>query len=197
MLKATYTCDNATASRKEPGQRDKTKNYGRLGGTRQTPGYRQKHSCLLPEETGVQLLCAASYDIWCSWTLTKQAQNKLAVEQTKMEMSMLNITYKDSNTNVWVRERTKVIDIISTVSKMKWSWAEHINHVKYGRWTTRVTTWRPYDKKRRQGRPAKQWRGDLDKYWSDTIWQRTAQDRLTWRRHAEAFAQTRDTTAAQ
>ena len=37
-----------------------------------------------------------------------------------------------------------------------------------------------------------------DKYWSNTIWhwQRTAQDRLTWCRHAEAFAQPRDTTAA-
>ena len=23
----------------------------------------------------------------------------------------------------------------------------------------------------------------MDKYWSDTIWQRTAQDRLNWRRH--------------
>ena len=57
-------------------------------------------------------------------------------------------------------------------------------------------TWRPYDKKRRQGRPAKRWRDDLDKYWSDTIWQRTAQDRVIWRRHAEAFAQPRDTTAA-
>ena len=54
-----------------------------------------------------------------------------------------------------------------------------------------------YDKKRRQGRPAKRWRDDLDKYWSDTIWPRTAQYRLTWRRHAEAFAQPRDTTAAQ
>ena len=44
---------------------------------------------------------------------------------------------------------------------------------------------------------AMRWRDDLDKYWSDTIWQRTAQDRLTWRRHAEAFTQTRETTAAQ
>ena len=33
--------------------------------------------------------------------------------------------------------------------------------------------------------------------WSDTIWQRTAQDSLTWRRSAEAFAQPQDTTAAQ
>ena len=31
------------------------------------------------------------------------------------------------------------------------------------------------DKNRRQGRPAKRLRDDLDKYWSDTIWQRTAQ----------------------
>ena len=48
---------------KEPGQRDTTKNHGRLGGIRQTPGHLQKQPCPLPEETGVQLLCAASYDI--------------------------------------------------------------------------------------------------------------------------------------
>ena len=41
-------------------------------------------------------------------TLTKQAQNKLAAAQTKMERSMLNITYKDRRTNIWVRERTTV-----------------------------------------------------------------------------------------
>ena len=84
----------------------------------------------------------------------------------------------------------------NTVRKMKWSWAGHINRLKDDRWTSRVTSWRPYDKKRRQGRPAKRWRDDLDKYWSDTIWQRKAQDRVVWRQHAEAFAQPRDTTAA-
>ena len=31
----------------------------------------------------------------------------------------------------------------------------------------------------RQGRPASRWRYDLHKYWRDTIWQRTMQDRLT------------------
>ena len=54
-----------------------------------------------------------------TWTLTKQAQNKLAAAQTKMERSMLNITYKDRRTNIWVRERTKLIDIIYTVRTMK------------------------------------------------------------------------------
>ena len=73
-----------------------------------------------------------------TWTLTKQAQNKLAAAQTKMERSMLNITYKDRRTNIWVRERTKLIDIIYTVRKMKWSWAGHINRLKDDRWTSRV-----------------------------------------------------------
>ena len=113
-----------------------------------------------------------------------------------MERSMLNITYEDRNTNVWVREKTKVVDIISNVRKMKWSWAGHINRLKDDRWTTRVITWRPYEKKIHQGRPAKRWRDELDKYWSDTPWQRKAQDRVIWRRHVEAFAQPRDTTAA-
>ena len=131
-----------------------------------------------------------------TWTLTKQAQNKLAAAQTNMERSMLNITYKYRNINIWVRERTKVIDITNSVRKMKWSWAGHINRLKDDRWTSRITTWRPYGKKIRQGRPSKRWRDDLDKYWSDTIWRRTAQDRVIWRRQAEAFAQPRDTTAA-
>ena len=152
------------------------------------------NSCVLPAMTyGAE-----------TWTLTKQAQDKLAAAQTKMERSMLfgvyvtktNITYKDRRTKIWVRKRTKLIDVIYTVRKMKWSWAGHINRLKDDRWTSRVTAWSPYDRKRRQGRPAKRWRDDLDKYWSDTIWQRTAQDRVIWRRYAEAFAQPRDTTAA-
>ena len=54
------------------------------------------NSCVLPAMTyGAE-----------TWILTKQAQNKLAAAQTKMERSMLNITYKDRRTNIWVRERT-------------------------------------------------------------------------------------------
>ena len=115
-----YTCiwDNIIQPQgKEPGQRDTTKNHGRLGGIRQTPGYLQKQPCHLPEETGVPLLCAASYEYMAqrpAWTLTKQAQNKHAAAQTKMERSMLNIAYKDRRTSIWVRGRTKVIDIINT-----------------------------------------------------------------------------------
>ena len=31
---------------------------------------------------------------------------KLAAARTQMEMSMLNITYRDRNTNIWVREKS-------------------------------------------------------------------------------------------
>ena len=78
------------------------------------------NSCVLPARTyGSE-----------RWTLTKQAQNKRAAAQTNMERSMLNITYKARKTNIWVRERANVIDIISHVRTMKWYWARHINCLK-------------------------------------------------------------------
>ena len=53
-----------------------------------------------------------------TWTQSKQAQNKLAAAQTKMEISMLNITYKDRKTNIWVKGRTKVIDMMMMMMMM-------------------------------------------------------------------------------
>ena len=113
-----------------------------------------------------------------------------------MGRSMPNITYKDRKTNIWVRERTKcrynqqcdkneMVPSRSYQPPQRRQMDLECHHLE--------TIW----KERWQGRPAKRWRDDLDKYGSDTIWQRTAHDRLTWRRHAEAFTQEQDTTAAQ
>ena len=110
-------------------------------------------------------------------------------------MYTLNITYHDRKTNTWVRAKTGVTDVIKTTRRMKWSWAGHISRLKDDRWTKCITTWKPYERKRLRGRPAKRWRDDLDEYWNETTWQRTAQDRQTWKQHAEAFAQPRDNTA--
>ncbi len=69
------------------------------------------NSCVLPAMTyGAE-----------TWTLTKQAQNKLAAAHTKWKEvhSTSHTTYKDRKTNISVRERTQVIDIISNVRKMK------------------------------------------------------------------------------
>ena len=48
----------------------------------QTPGYLQKQPCHLPEETGVQLLCAASYDIWCRDLDTDQTSTEQTCSRT-------------------------------------------------------------------------------------------------------------------
>ena len=57
--------------------------------------------------------------------------------------------------------------------------------------------WKPYERKKPRRRPARRWRDELDDYWKGTIWQRIAQDMQMWKQHAEAFAQPRDTMAAQ
>ena len=60
MSQATCTWDNTTASRK----RTRTKRYNeeswQAGRHTRNTGYLQKQPCHLPEETSVQLLCAAS-----------------------------------------------------------------------------------------------------------------------------------------
>ena len=112
------------------------------------------NSCVLPAMTyGAE-----------TWSLTKQAQKKPAAAQTKMERSMLNITYHDRKTNTWVRAKTGVTDMIKTARRMKWSWAGHISRLKDDRWTKRITTWKPYGRKRLRGRPAKRWRDDLTRF---------------------------------
>ena len=42
-------------------------------------------------------------------------ENKLSAAQHNMERNMLNITNKDRNTNMWVRDQTKVMDIMEII----------------------------------------------------------------------------------
>ena len=44
--------------------------------------HRDKHPCHLPEETGVQILCAASYDIWCRDLDTDQSSTEQTCGRT-------------------------------------------------------------------------------------------------------------------
>ena len=110
---------------------------------------------------------------------------------------MLNITYRDRKTNIWIRVKTKVTDVIEQVRRRKWTWAGHVSRVRDNRWTLRIITWKPYEMKRPSERPARRWKDELGDYWKGVIWQRIAQDRQMWKQHAEAFAHPRDTMAAQ
>ena len=153
MSQATCTWDNTTASRK----RTRTKRYNEESwqAGRHTPNTGISSKATLPSAWRDRCTTPVCCQLWHMVQRPGHWPNKhrtnLRPHRPKMERSMLNITYKDRRANIWVRERTKLIDIIYTVRKMKWSWAGHINRLKDDRWTSRVTTWRPYDKKRRQG----------------------------------------------
>ena len=130
------------------------------------------------EETNLQLMHTSSNDIRRGHIGSHYpCKEQIAATQTKIERSMLNITYRDRKTITWVREKTKVTDVIEQVRRRTWTWTGRVSRIRDNRWTLRITTWKPYDSKRHRERPARRWRDELDDYWKDTIWQRIAQDR--------------------
>ena len=124
-----------------------------------------------------------------TWSLTTKMERKLAAAQHNMERSMLNITYKDRKTNKWIREQTKVKDIMKVIKQRKWKWAGHVSRRRDGRWSTKITEWTPLDGKRNRGRQRKRWRDEIGQFWHDANWYKYARERDKWRDHAEAFIQ--------
>ena len=95
---------------------------------------------------------------------------------------MLNITWRDRKTAQWIREKTKVRDIMETISKRKWNWADHVARRKDNRWTTRITFWTPRGHTGNRGRPRTRWRDDLESFWH-----RVAQNVVQWRSMGKAY----------
>ena len=109
--------------------------------------------------------------------------------QRAHERIMLNITWRDHKTAEWIREQTKLRDILETISKAKWTWAGHLTRRTDNRWTTKLTFWQPRGHTRNKGRPKFRWRDDLDKFRKH--WHRDASDRLRWRQMGKAYVQLR------
>ena len=115
-----------------------------------------------------------------TWTLTNKKKDKLAVAQRSMERAMLNITRRDKWRNEHIREKTKVVDILDKVDKLKWKWAGHVARMKPIKWAKKVTEWTPMGRTRKKGRPKKRWRDDLTSI-AGNNWMRQAQDRTEWK----------------
>ena len=124
-----------------------------------------------------------------TWNLTKIQTMKLRSMQRAHERIMLNITWRDHKTAEWIREQTKLRDILQTISKAKWTWAGHLTRRTDNRWTTKLTFWQPRGHTRNKGRPKFRWRDDLDKFCKH--WHRDASDRLRWRQMGKAYDQIR------
>ena len=74
-----------------------------------------------------------------TWSLTKELERKLRSAQRGMERKMIGVTLRDRTRASWIREQTKVEDILMTIKKKKWTWAGHVMRRTDNRWTTKVT----------------------------------------------------------
>ena len=101
---------------------------------------------------------------------------------------MLNITKRERKTNDWIRQQTKVQDIIYETAKKKWKWSGHLARIKDQRWSIQVLNWTPREEKRPRRRPKRRWKDDIVTYMG-TTWQRKAQNRQLWKDSEETFIQ--------
>lgn len=123
-----------------------------------------------------------------TWTLTKVNVDKLAKTQRSMERNMLGIRLIDRKTNIWIRSKTKVKDVVEYVTTLKWTFAGHNARHIDGRWNNQIQNWRPWMGQRTRGRPQMRWGDDLKRI-GGLHWKRAAQNRTRWREMREAYVQ--------
>lgn len=72
-----------------------------------------------------------------------------------IEPQMLCITLKGRKLNEWVRNKTKVQDVIEKAAKLKQRWAGHIEGHQDQGWNKEIGNWFPYLEYRTRDRPQK------------------------------------------
>ena len=76
----------------------------------------QREHLNMLEETSLQLMRTSSKDIHRGNMGTyPPCKEQASSHKTKMERSMLNITYRDRKTNICIRKKTKATDLIEQV----------------------------------------------------------------------------------
>ena len=114
--------------------------------------------------------------------------SRLRVMQRAIERAMIGITRKDRKTNQWIRDQTRLEDIVVVVKRLKWKWAGHVVRMNDNRWTKIITEWLPIENRRKRAMPKTRWVEELHK--SEGVkWMRTEVDRRLWKNHKEAFIQ--------
>ena len=97
-----------------------------------------------------------------------------------MERAILIITLRDRKRSTWIREKTRVKDIIQVIKQQKWRWAGHVARINENRWMKRLTYWHQYNNKRRKKRPDTRWRDEIEKF-AGIVWQRITQNWQLWK----------------
>ncbi|KAL3271590.1 hypothetical protein HHI36_022065 [Cryptolaemus montrouzieri] len=123
-----------------------------------------------------------------TWCLTKKLAQKLTKTQRAHERIILNIKLSDRIRNTWIREQTKLTDVMERAAQLKWSLAGHVARRNDNRWTKRLMEWRPRVGHRSIGRPNTRWRDDIKKS-AGLLWMRGAISRKKWFNMGKAYIQ--------
>ena len=95
-----------------------------------------------------------------TWSFMKALERKLWNVLRGIERIMLGITSRDKKRASWIKEQTKVEDILTAIKRKKGTWTRHVMRQTDNRWTVSVAKWQPRDIKRRQDRQINKWRDD-------------------------------------
>jgi len=90
-------------------------------------------------------------------------------------------------TTRWVRDQTKVMEIMDIIKHRKWTWSSHMRCRTDNRRSAALTVWTPMGDKINRGRQRQRWRDELQQYWGNVNWYTRGRDRDLWRQHAKAF----------
>ena len=66
---------------------------------------------------------------------------------------MLGISLRDKKRSSWIRENTRVKDILVAIKEQKWRWADYVARREDNRLNKRLTDWTPREGKRDRRRP--------------------------------------------
>ncbi len=125
-------------------------------------------------------------NVWVGNSASHQGVREETEKCTKgMERRILGITWRDRKRASWIREQTKVKDILIAIKNKKWTWAGHVMRRHYNRWTTRVTEWQPRNG-RKQGRQSVRWRDEIRAF-TEPSWSSLTSERERWRMLGKAF----------
>uniref|UniRef100_A0A914XI74 Reverse transcriptase n=1 Tax=Plectus sambesii TaxID=2011161 RepID=A0A914XI74_9BILA len=96
-----------------------------------------------------------------SWALTKTAETRLARCQRALERQFLGSRRRDKRSSDWLRQRTKLKDVVAAYRTRKWRHAYKMQ-LREGelRWDTRLLRWTPLGKRPR-GRPRTRYADDF------------------------------------
>ena len=99
-----------------------------------------------------------------TWRLTKRVQIKLRTTQRAMERKMIGVTLRDKKRAEWIREQTRVKDILVEIKKKKWMWAGHVMRRQDNRWSQRVTERISRERISSTGRQKVRWADEIRKF---------------------------------